>query len=56
MDKDFIISQLAMSKAQLEVAYLELQHHCQMLEKQLQECNSAKEVINEAVKEKGNEK
>lgn len=52
MDKDFIISQLAMSKAQLEVSFLELQHHCQMLEKQLQECKSAKEKVTTEVKEK----
>ena len=46
MEKDFIISQLAMAKAQLEVSFLELQHHCQMLEKQLQECKSEKENVN----------
>ena len=49
MEKDYIINQLALAKAQLEVSFLELQHHCQMLEKQLQECNSAKK---EVVKEK----
>ena len=48
MDKDYIISQLAISKAQLEVNYLELQHKAKVLEEKIRELEGK-----EKVKERG---
>ena len=43
MEKDYIINQLALAKAQLEVNYLELQYKCQELEREIEELKKGRE-------------